>query len=140
MAGKRGSPRASRRRRARASAPPPSASPLAPDLLRSLVEHSSDAIALLDAAGTTFYTNQTATRVLGYPVDELIGRPPFDLLHPDDLPHAQELFGRLLSHRAEPVAAQVRCRGRDGVYRLLDVVAINRPADPAVGATAAGSR
>jgi len=104
------------------------------------VEHGSDAIALLDAAGTTLYTNQTATRVLGYPVDELIGRPPFDLVHPDDLSRAQELFGRLLSHRAEPVAAQVRCRGRDGVYRLLDVVAINRLDDPAVGAIVASYR
>ena len=104
------------------------------------MEHGSDAIALLDAAGTTLYTNQTATRVLGYPVDELIGRPPFDLVHPDDLSRAQELFGRLLSHRAEPVAAQVRCRGRDGVYRLLDVVAINRLDDPAVGAIVASYR
>src|SRR5437899_12777525 len=112
MAGKRRPERSSRRPRAGAPGLAPSTSPLTPGLLRSLVEHGSDAIALLDAAGTTLYTNQTATRVLGYPVDELIGRPPFDLVHPDDLSRAQELFGRLLSHRAEPVAAQVRCRGR----------------------------
>src|SRR5438445_1667481 len=134
MAGKRRPQRSSRRPRAGAPGLAPSTSPLTPDLLRSLVEHSSDAIALLDAAGITFYTNQTATRVLGYPVDELIGRSPFDLLHPDDLPRAQELFGGLLAHPGEPVAAQVRCRSREGAYRLLEVVAMNRLDDRAVGA------
>src|SRR2546425_6262223 len=103
MTGRRRPRGAARRPRARTPAPPPSPSPLTPELLRSLVEHSSDAIALLDAAGTTFYTNQTATRVLGYPVDELIGHGPFELLHPDDVPLAQELFGRLLAQPGEPV-------------------------------------
>src|SRR5467141_1770361 len=99
MTGRRRPKGAARRPRARPPAPPPSPppSPLTPELLRSLVEHSSDAIALLDAAGATFYTNQTATRVLGYPVDELIGHGPFELLHPDDVPMAQELFGGLLA-------------------------------------------
>src|SRR5439155_5837710 len=100
----------------------------------------SDAIALLDAAGTTFYTNQTATRVLGYPVDELIGRGPFELLHPDDAPLAQELFGRLLAQPGEPIAAQVRCRARDGAERHIEVVAINRLDEPAVAAIVASYR
>jgi PAS domain S-box-containing protein len=98
------------------------------------VEQGSDAIALLDAAGTTLYTNATATRVLGYPRAELIGRAPFDLLHPDDLPRAQQLFTSLLDHPGVPVVAEVRCRGSDGVYRHLEVVAMNRLDDPAVHA------
>ncbi len=140
MTGRRRPRGAARRPRARTPAPPPPPSPLTPELLRSLVEHSSDAIALLDAAGTTFYTNQTATRVLGYPVDELIGRGPFELLHPDDAPLAQELFSRLLAQPGEPVAAQVRCRARDGAVRHIEVVAINRLDEPAVAAIVASYR
>ncbi len=138
MTRKRPAKRASRPEPARGAR---SATPrLTPALLRSLIEHGPDAIALLDAAGTTLYTNQTATRLLGYPVHELIGRAPFDLVHPDDLPQAQQVFARLLTHPAEPVTTQMRYRGSDGRYRDLEVVAMNRLEDPAVGAIVANYR
>src|ERR1700693_2045655 len=112
----------------RASAPgrPHARSPLPPALLGSLIEHSSDAIALLDQTGTTLYTNQTPTRVLGYPVQELIGRSALDLVHPDDATGARQLFAQLLAQPGVPLTAEVRCRTRDGSYRLLEAVGINR--------------
>jgi PAS domain S-box-containing protein len=115
-------------------------SPLTPALLSSLVEDSSDAIALLDRSGTTLYTNQTATRVLGYPVQELIGRSALDLVHPDDTTGARHLCAQLLAQPGVPLTAQVRCRTRDGSYRLLEAVGINRLDDPAVGAIIASYR
>src|ERR1700693_5529606 len=112
----------------RASAPGRShaGSPLTPALLGSLIEHSSDAIALLDRTGTTLYTNQTATRVLGYPVQELIGRNAFDFVHPEDIPGARQLFAQVIAQPGIPLTAEIRCRTRDGPYRLLEAVGINR--------------
>ena len=95
---------------------------LPPALLGSLVEDSSDAIALLDVTGATLYTNQTATRVLGYPVQELIGRNAFDFVHPDDIPGARQLFAQLIAQPGIPLTAEVRCRTQEGSYRLLEVV------------------
>src|SRR5438034_418674 len=43
----------------------------APELFHALVEHSSDAVALLDETGAITYVSQAATRLLGYRVPEL---------------------------------------------------------------------
>src|SRR5207248_304456 len=51
---------------------------------RSLIEKSSDAIALLNAHGTVLYAGPSTERVLGYTPERYIGRNAFDLVHPDD--------------------------------------------------------
>src|SRR5216110_3150920 len=66
------------------------------DLFRALVEHATDGIALVDAAGIFRYMSPTATRMLGYEAGELLGRHVFELLHPEDQARAQEAFARVL--------------------------------------------
>ena len=109
-------------------------SPLAAGLLQALLEQSSDVIALLDASGTILYTSPPATRLLGYPVDELVGRNAFELLHPDDLPRVQALFAGLLERATEPITTAVRYRHKDGSWREIEGVGVNRLDDPAVQA------
>jgi PAS domain S-box-containing protein len=126
--------------RRRPSAARPPESPLTPALLGSLVEDNSDAIVLLDQTGTTLYTNQTATRVLGYPVHEVIGRSAFEFVHPEDIPGAHQLFAQVLGQPGIPVTAELQCRARDGSYHILEAVGINRLGDPAVGAVVVSYR
>ena len=89
---------------------------------------------LLDGTGATFYANQTATHVLGYPVQDLIGRSAVDLVHPDDTPRARLLLAQVRAQPGVPVTAQMRCPVRDGAPRSLEAVGMNRLDDPAVGA------
>src|SRR6266568_2328054 len=120
------------------------AAPLAPpadaalreseERFRALVEYSSDAIALVDAQGVTTYTSRTATRLLGYTADEFVGRGGFDLLHPDDVERARHLFEELLAQPGVPLRAELRVRHKDGTYRHLETVAVNRLDESAVGA------
>ncbi len=102
--------------------------------MQALLEHSSDVIALLDAGGTIRYTSPPVTRLLGYTPEEMAGRNAFDLLHPDDLERCRALFSDLLEHRAEQATVVVRYRHKDGSYREIEGVGINRLADPAVRA------
>src|SRR5581483_11043721 len=51
---------------------------------RALTEHSSDAVSLVDAAGTVVYSSPSSRRVLGYEPDEFRGRNGFEIVHPDD--------------------------------------------------------
>jgi GAF domain-containing protein len=53
---------------------------------RALIEHSSDAVTLLDALGTILYTGPSTERVLGYESEELIGTDAFKLAHPRGCP------------------------------------------------------
>src|SRR6266571_4899733 len=120
------------------------AAPLAPpadaalreseERFRALVEYSSDAIALVDAQGVTTYTSRTATRLLGYAAEEFVGRGGFDLLHPDDVERARHLFEELLAQPGVPLRAELRVRHKDGTYRHLETVAVNRLDESAVGA------
>src|SRR6266566_4018884 len=76
----------------------------ATELFHALVEHSSDAVALLDETGAITYVSQAATRLLGYGVPELTGTNAMGFLHPDDLALTQRLCRRLL---AEELLKQV---------------------------------
>jgi PAS domain S-box-containing protein len=53
---------------------------------RTLVENSSDLICQLDEHGRYAYLSPNYPEVTGYAIDELLGRSPLHLLHPDDLP------------------------------------------------------
>src|SRR5918992_482054 len=62
----------------------------------SIIQHSYDAVVLVDSSGTFTYTSPSTFRVLGYRAKELLGRNGFDLIHPDDLNTAQLKFAEAL--------------------------------------------
>jgi two-component system, cell cycle sensor histidine kinase and response regulator CckA len=112
----------------------------ATELLHALVEHSSDAVALLDETGAITYVSQAATRLLGYGVPELTGTNALGFLHPDDLALTQRLCRQLLDRPGMPIRTELRARHKDGSYHLVEAVAVNRLDDPAVGAVVANWR
>lgn len=109
-------------------------------LFRALVEHSSDGIALVSRDGTATYTSASVARVLGYSADEFVGKNVFDLIHPGDIDRARALFAKALELPGTPISAEVRCRHRDGSWRDIECVGVNRFDDPAVGALVANYR
>src|SRR3989442_11866934 len=109
-------------------------------LFRALVEGGSDAVALIDAQGTLSFVGGAITPLLGYRPDELVGDSAFALLHPDDLELATDLFRRLREEPGIPITAEVRCRHKDGSYRQIEAVGVNRLDDPAGSAIVATYR
>jgi len=101
---------------------------------RSLIEHSSDVITLLDARGTIVYSTQSLKPTLGYAAVEMMGHSVFELVHPDQQPAAAALLERLLQDPAAVLRADFRVRQKGGLWRDLDVVMANRLADPHVRA------
>ncbi len=83
---------------------------------RSLIENSLDLISILNPDGTMRYASPSHERVLGYPIEDLIGQNGFDFIHPDDLPPVRAAF-----ERADGAAALVcRVRHKDGSWRVLE--------------------
>jgi len=101
---------------------------------RQLVEHSSDVITLLASDGTVLYASQSTQPVLGYASTENIGRNVFELIHPDDRAAALELFGELMQQPGHLVKTELRALHKDGTWRRLEAVGVNRLGNPAVGA------
>jgi PAS domain S-box-containing protein len=101
---------------------------------RSLVENSSDWVILIGSEGRVQYSSPAVTHMLGYAVDEYVGRNAFDLVHPDDEERARALFGASLAAPGSRVTAEVRYRHKDGSWRTIEAVGVNRLKDPAVAA------
>ena len=84
-----------------------------------LYEHAPDMYASVEAAtGKIIQCNQTLAQVTGYSKEEIIGRPVFELYHPDCLEEAKRAFQSFVTTgQVRDAELQLRCK--DG--RRLDV-------------------
>src|SRR5438552_1296149 len=101
---------------------------------RALVEHSSDVIMLLGSDGAILYASQSTRPVLGYASTENVGRSAFDLVHADDRARALDLFGELMQRPGDLVRTELRALHKDGSWRHLEAIGVNRLDDASIGA------
>src|SRR5690242_18214661 len=97
---------------------------------RALIEHSSDAVALLTREGIFTYASPSSERITGYPVEELVGMNAFTLLHPDELESVQQKFGALLERPGDCITLEYRVRHKNGSWRWMEGTATNLLHDP----------
>ena len=107
---------------------------------RAIVDQSSELVVLLDARATLIYVSQSTHRVFGYAPHENLGRNAFDLIHPDDRPALERGFVDLLARPDQSLKAELRARHKDGSWRYVEGIAINRLHDPDVGAVVVSYR
>ena len=86
---------------------------------RLLVEAADEAILLLDTEGHVTFANPSASRLLGQPPEEIVGRRLDEFAHDEDLPRLRETFSRALAEGAAPLPASARVRHRDGGWRVV---------------------
>ncbi len=99
---------------------------------RTLIENSSDVIAILDETGRTIYASPSAETVLGLSRGERIGENAFDYVHPEDRERAFNILARAVAAGDEVIRAEFRFLHKDGSWRYLDVIGNDRRQDPAV--------
>jgi diguanylate cyclase (GGDEF)-like protein/PAS domain S-box-containing protein len=100
---------------------------------RSLVRNASDGIMIARADATVAYESPGVERVLGHAPEARIGRPAFELVHPDDLQWVERLFGDVAATPEAEASAEFRARHADGSWRFVEGVAKNLLDDPAIG-------
>lgn len=101
---------------------------------RALIENSSEAIALLSAEGIILYGSPSTNRVLGYELDEFVGRNIFQLIHPS---HQEFVRKRLSEVRQKPrmtVTVHTEILHQDGSWRFLKCMLTNLLDDPRIQA------
>ncbi|HMI31376.1 MAG TPA: PAS domain S-box protein [Candidatus Limnocylindrales bacterium] len=107
---------------------------------RTLLEFASDAIAVIGEHGTIVYASQATTRILGYSTEEFVGKSAFDLVHPDDLERTELLFAECLGSPGVPIRAEYRARHKDGTWRELEGIGVNRLGHPGIRGIVASYR
>lgn len=101
---------------------------------RHLVEHSHDGVILLSATGTIVYVSPSGQKLLGWPLEKLIGRASQELCHPEDVPSLAAAMERLTQCPDEPVTHRIRVAQSDGTWRWLETCKSNRLGDPVLQA------
>ena len=105
---------------------------LSEEHFRSMVQQSSDVITVHDAHGAILYESPSADRVLGYGPDGLVGRDPFELVHPDDLRLVREAFEKTYRRQNPGIPTGYRMRHAKGHWVHLETLGRNLLDHPAV--------
>jgi putative nucleotidyltransferase with HDIG domain/PAS domain S-box-containing protein len=96
----------------------------------SMVEHSTDCIALLDARGRVFYANASADELLGTPEGTL--RRILHRVHDEDRTRIEAAFVSVRDGSGPSRPVEGRFAAPDGSWRTIQAVLTNRLDDAAV--------
>ena len=92
---------------------------------QALIQNSSDIIRILDRHGLIVYESASAERILGYPPDYMIGKDPFEYIHPEDLERVKKDLRDVYEKKNEGIPTEFRVRKADGKYLWVDSIGIN---------------
>lgn len=98
---------------------------------RSLIEHTSDIILVLDKEGCLRYSSPTLTQQLGYTPQELLGEQVFSFIHEDEQDTALQQFQRVVT-TGEQIRSRYRIQDTDESWRMYECVALNHLETPEI--------
>jgi PAS domain S-box-containing protein len=91
---------------------------------RSLIEHASDLISVVDAKGVITFQSPSSEQ-LGYRPEELVGHHFSEFAHPDDLEGANKAIAEALTDIGRAASAEFRIRAKDGSWRIIQAIGRN---------------
>ena len=99
---------------------------------KSLLEHGTDLVLVLDSIAEIRYASPSLESLLGYKPQDVIGRVVFEFLHPRDATVALERFVGVVSAEDRTEMGELRVRHADGSVRWMEVHALNLVHDESV--------
>ncbi len=102
--------------------------------LHYLIKNANDIVAVFGADGTFRYASPSAKRILGYSLDDVVGKNAFEFIHPDDIGIIADTYQQALQNPgiSQPMV-EYRIRKQDGSWCVLEAVTTNLIQDPNVG-------
>lgn len=100
--------------------------------LSVLLENTLDAILVSDADGTARYVTPSVENLMGYKPEEMLGKTPADLLHPDDAEQHMRAYEEIVSKPGGSGRTLARFLHKDGSWRWIEGVAHNMLDHPVI--------
>lgn len=99
---------------------------------RALVQNASDVVLICTSEGTVTYQSPTAETNWGYASDELVGRPLFAVVNPDDQPALLQLLEQLQTAPGTTRRTQLRVRDAGDAWCYVELILTNLLQEPDV--------
>lgn len=99
---------------------------------RALIENALDIIIVLAADGTVSYGSPSFERVLGYPQGVLTHTNAFNLIHPDDRSHVNDLLDVATRNPGTTQSFECRVRHRNGTWRVMEHIGKRSESDSSI--------
>ena len=107
---------------------------------RSLIEHSTDLVAILQVDEKITYTSPSVTRLLGYQPDELIGKNVLSYLHVEDQGSVVAALTPGIPEEQIGAFIEVRLRHIDGTWRWFEANGFELKTIPVINGTVVNCR
>ena len=107
---------------------------------RSLVQHSTDMVTVIDPSGVVRYQSPSAERLLGLPSAELVGRSWSSMLHSDDHARATDMLEASAERLPVPGPIEWRVQRADGGWLHLETAITDLVGEPSVRGIVLNSR
>ncbi len=91
----------------------------------TLVAHSHDCIALLNAHGLFSYVSPSVERISGYAPAELLGNVKDDFIHPADAPEYARQIEQLKAAPGQTIQLTYRFKHKNGQWNWAEAIATN---------------
>ncbi|MEW6441013.1 MAG: PAS domain S-box protein [bacterium] len=112
---------------------------LSEERFRAVIENLSDVVTIMGRDGMRRYTS-AAQASLGYSPEELIGKDPLEMVHPDDLGFVSASMEEILLSAGAVRRVEMRVRCKDGSWRHVDAIGRNLMDNPAIAGLLITSR
>jgi PAS domain S-box-containing protein len=107
---------------------------------RRLIENSNDQLVIFDRSGIITYVGPSVERLLGFRPEEMVGRRPADIVHPDDVQRVVNGLEDLARNPGLVLRNEFRVRHRDGGWRVFENVGRTLAPDSADAGIVANGR
>lgn len=87
---------------------------------RLLADNATDVVLRTDEPGTVIYISPSCVELSGHGVDELVGRPCRDFIHPDDYAVVHAAHIAIITNAKSAVTVEYRLKHKEGGWRWLE--------------------
>jgi diguanylate cyclase (GGDEF)-like protein/PAS domain S-box-containing protein len=106
----------------------------------AVLAHSSDMVTVVDEGGAVRWASPSASRVLGWSSEELLGHDNLSLVHPEDRSRVAVRLGELLAGAPYGTNDRFRLRRKDGSWCWVEASGSDARSDAAVAGIVINAR
>ncbi|MFO7369666.1 MAG: ATP-binding protein [Bacteroidales bacterium] len=107
---------------------------------RALLQNSSDAISIINRQGKIIFESSEKNKISDFEIGELLHKPFFDMVHPDDVPQIRVVIKEALANPGRQIKKEYRSLHKNKRWIYVESIFSNQLSNPAIRGIIVNSR